>query len=123
VAIITVGAVITFAHHPDYFRSRPALSVLTAADAHFPSTPLEVMTAARIDVAAGRLGASGGVRITDVALDPYTSHGHDGLLQGHRIINDATVEVLVAQALNQARAGADIIITYFAKSFAERHGR
>ena len=47
--------------------------------------------------------------LTDVALDPYTSHGHDGLLQGHRIINDATVEVLVAQALNQARAGADII--------------
>ena len=47
--------------------------------------------------------------LTDVALDPYTSHGHDGLLHGHRILNDASVEVLVAQALNQARAGADII--------------
>ena len=47
--------------------------------------------------------------LTDVALDPYTSHGHDGLLNGHQIINDATVRVLVAQALNQARAGADII--------------
>ena len=47
--------------------------------------------------------------LTDVALDPYTSHGHDGLLNGHRIVNDATVRVLVAQALNQARAGADII--------------
>ena len=47
--------------------------------------------------------------LTDVALDPYTSHGHDGLLQGHRIVNDASVGVLVAQALNQARAGADII--------------
>jgi porphobilinogen synthase len=47
--------------------------------------------------------------ITDVALDPYTSHGHDGILRGERILNDETVFVLVAQALNQARAGADII--------------
>ncbi|MGH6800898.1 MAG: porphobilinogen synthase [Methylocella sp.] len=47
--------------------------------------------------------------ITDVALDPYTSHGHDGILRGEQILNDATVFVLVEQALNQARAGADII--------------
>ena len=47
--------------------------------------------------------------VTDAALDPYTSHGHDGLLHGDEIVNDATVEVLVAQALNQAAAGADII--------------
>ena len=47
--------------------------------------------------------------ITDVALDPYTSHGHDGILQGERILNDETVFVLAEQALNQARAGADII--------------
>ncbi len=47
--------------------------------------------------------------ITDVALDPYTSHGHDGLLEGDDIVNDATVEALVGQALNQARAGADVI--------------
>ncbi len=47
--------------------------------------------------------------ITDVALDPYTSHGHDGLLEGDEIINDATVAALVGQALNQARAGADVI--------------
>jgi porphobilinogen synthase len=47
--------------------------------------------------------------ITDVALDPYTSHGHDGLLEGDEIVNDATVAVLALQALNQARAGADII--------------
>ena len=54
-------------------------------------------------------GANIGV-LTDVALDPYTSHGHDGLLDAqHRIVNDASVEVLVRQALNQARAGADII--------------
>lgn len=47
--------------------------------------------------------------ITDVALDPYTSHGHDGLLEGDRILNDATVEVLVRQALTQAEAGSDVI--------------
>lgn len=44
VAIITIGAVITFAHHPDYFRSRPELGVLTAAGAHFPSTLTEVLS-------------------------------------------------------------------------------
>jgi len=47
--------------------------------------------------------------IADVALDPYTSHGHDGLLQGDEVVNDASVEALVRQALNQARAGADVI--------------
>ena len=47
--------------------------------------------------------------ITDVALDPYTSHGHDGLMAGETIMNDASVAALVRQALNQARAGADVI--------------
>lgn len=47
--------------------------------------------------------------ITDVALDPYTSHGHDGLLEDGHIVNDATVEVLKKQALVQAEAGADVI--------------
>jgi porphobilinogen synthase len=47
--------------------------------------------------------------VTDVALDPYTSHGHDGLLEGERILNDETVAVLVEQSLIQAEAGADII--------------
>jgi len=47
--------------------------------------------------------------ITDVALDPYTSHGHDGLMSGETIMNDASVAALVRQALNQARAGADVI--------------
>src|SRR5262249_22781642 len=45
----------------------------------------------------------------DVALDPYTSHGHDGLMEGSEILNDASVEVLVRQALVQAEAGCDII--------------
>ncbi len=47
--------------------------------------------------------------IVDVALDPYTSHGHDGLLKDGEIVNDATVEQLVLQSLIQAEAGADII--------------
>ncbi|HZJ11512.1 MAG TPA: porphobilinogen synthase [Methyloceanibacter sp.] len=47
--------------------------------------------------------------IADVALDPYTSHGHDGLLVGGEIDNDRTLEVLVDQALVQAEAGCDIL--------------
>ncbi len=47
--------------------------------------------------------------ILDVALDPYTSHGHDGLLVGEEIANDLTLEALVKQSLVQAEAGADVL--------------
>src|SRR5207237_4755953 len=47
--------------------------------------------------------------LCDVALDPYTSHGHDGLIEDGKILNDETVAVLVRQALVQAEAGCDII--------------
>ena len=47
--------------------------------------------------------------ICDVALDPYTTHGHDGLLRDGYIVNDETVEALCKQALNQAQAGCDVI--------------
>ena len=47
--------------------------------------------------------------LCDVALDPFTSHGHDGLVADGRILNDETVAVLVRQALTQAEAGCDII--------------
>ncbi len=47
--------------------------------------------------------------MTDVALDPYNSHGHDGLVQDGVILNDETVEALVRMALAQAEAGADIL--------------
>lgn len=47
--------------------------------------------------------------IADVALDPYTLHGHDGLLENGKILNDETIEILCRQALVQARAGSDII--------------
>ena len=44
-----------------------------------------------------------------VALDPYTSHGHDGLVKKGKVLNDKTVEILINQSLIQARAGCDII--------------
>jgi porphobilinogen synthase len=47
--------------------------------------------------------------ICDVALDPYTSHGHDGLIRNGRVVNDETLEVLCQQAVVQAQAGCDII--------------
>jgi porphobilinogen synthase len=49
------------------------------------------------------------VIVTDVALDPYSSDGHDGIVADGRILNDETVEVLCKQAICQARAGADVI--------------
>ncbi|MHB0952297.1 MAG: porphobilinogen synthase [Allorhizobium sp.] len=47
--------------------------------------------------------------ITDVALDPFTSHGHDGILRGNEIANDETVDQIVRAAILQADAGSDII--------------
>ena len=47
--------------------------------------------------------------ITDVALDPYTSHGHDGLMRDGVILNDESVAIMAEQALMQAEAGADVI--------------
>lgn len=49
------------------------------------------------------------VIMTDVAMDPYSSDGHDGIVENGEIINDATLDVLVRMALAQAEAGADII--------------
>ena len=47
--------------------------------------------------------------MTDVALDPYTSHGHDGILRDKRILNDETIEILIQQSLLQAQMGSDVI--------------
>jgi porphobilinogen synthase len=47
--------------------------------------------------------------ITDVALDPFTSHGHDGILRGNEIVNDETVDLVARAAVMQADAGSDII--------------
>ncbi|MFM2311522.1 MAG: hypothetical protein RLZZ04_798, partial [Cyanobacteriota bacterium] len=47
--------------------------------------------------------------ITDVALDPFSTYGHDGIVRDGKILNDETVEVLVKQAVSQAEAGADLV--------------
>ena len=47
--------------------------------------------------------------MTDVALDPYSSYGHDGIVEDGKIVNDPTVEVLAEMALSHARAGADFV--------------
>jgi porphobilinogen synthase len=47
--------------------------------------------------------------MSDVALDPYTTHGHDGLLKNNYVINDETVDILIKQALLQAEMGCDVI--------------
>lgn len=87
----------------------------------FPNTPADRRTALGEEAAnpdslicrAIRTIKDAGLNLgvlTDVALDPYTDHGHDGVLDERGYVaNDATVERLVAQALNQARAGADIV--------------
>ncbi len=49
------------------------------------------------------------VVMTDVALDPYSSFGHDGIVEGTEIVNDATVEVLAAMSVSHAAAGADFV--------------
>ena len=45
----------------------------------------------------------------DVALDPYTSHGHDGLIKSGYVLNDETIEILVKQSLLQAQMGCDVL--------------
>ena len=45
----------------------------------------------------------------DVALDPYTSHGHDGILKSNKILNDKTIDILIQQSIIQAKAGCDVI--------------
>ena len=78
-----------------------------SADARHALDPDNLMCRA---IAAAKAAAPDVGVLADVALDPYTAHGHDGLLapDGH-VDNDVTLELLVAQALVQARAGADIV--------------
>ena len=60
-------------------------------------------------VRAMKKAAPGVGLMVDVALDPFTDHGHDGVLEGDAIVNDESVKRLVEQALVQAEAGADIV--------------
>jgi porphobilinogen synthase len=72
----------------------------------------EALNPGNLVCSATRAIRGGGFEIgvlCDVALDPYTTHGHDGLVREGEILNDETVEVLVKQALLQVEAGCDII--------------
>ncbi|MDY8109597.1 porphobilinogen synthase [Fulvimarina sp. 2208YS6-2-32] len=81
----------------------PALRDETGSQALNPDN-LVCRTARAIKKAVPEIGI-----MCDAALDPYTSHGHDGLMDGERILNDESVEVLMRQSVIQAEAGADII--------------
>ncbi len=101
-------------------RAEEAAKLGIPAIALFPNTPQEFRTedakeafnAQNLTCRAVRAIKSSVPEIgimCDVALDPYTSHGHDGLVRNGSILNDESVEVLVMQALAQAEAGADIV--------------
>lgn len=82
----------------------PSAKSLDAAEAYNPNGLAQRAVMALKD-AVPELGV-----ITDVALDPFTTHGQDGLIdQSGYVLNDATVEVLVRQALSHAQAGADVV--------------
>jgi len=100
--------------------ARTAATLGIPAIALFPVVPAELKSeggeeAANVENLIGR--AVGAIKIAvpdigvicDVALDPYTTHGHDGILEGGEIHNDKTVGVLCAQAVALAQAGADIV--------------
>ena len=102
-------------------KAREAAALGIPCIALFPNTPNELRTDdAREALNGGNLICQAikaikdavpdiGV-LTDVALDPYTSHGHDGIVDmAGNVINDDTVEILVRQALVQAESGADIV--------------
>jgi porphobilinogen synthase len=98
-----------------------AVALNIPAVALFPVTPAELKTengdealnannlmCTATRAIRDRFGDAIGI-VCDVALDPYTSHGQDGLLREGVIVNDETLHVLAGQAVNQARAGASII--------------
>jgi porphobilinogen synthase len=102
-------------------RAREAVALGIPCIALFPNTPNDLRT----DDAREALNPDNlicrGIRaikdavpdigvLTDVALDPYTSHGHDGIVDDSgRVLNDETVKILIDQALVQAEVGADIV--------------
>ncbi|MDR3528814.1 MAG: porphobilinogen synthase [Rhizomicrobium sp.] len=83
--------------------TNPALKNEDASEAYNPDN-LVCRAVRAIKKAAPGIGV-----LCDVALDPYTSHGHDGLLVDGYVVNDETIEVLIKQTLVQVEAGCDII--------------
>ncbi|MDX2063150.1 MAG: porphobilinogen synthase [Bacteroidia bacterium] len=92
-----IGAVLLFAKVPD------ALKDNTGAEALNPGG-LYPRAIKAIKAAVPEL-----VVMTDIALDPFSSYGHDGIVEGERIVNDATVDVLAQMAVVHAQAGADVV--------------
>jgi porphobilinogen synthase len=100
--------------------AREAVQLGIPAVALFPVTPAELKTADGDEATNPENLACQAIRalkdaapelgiICDVALDPYTSHGQDGIVRDGYVVNDATVERLCEQAVVQARAGCDVI--------------
>jgi porphobilinogen synthase len=96
-AALGIPAIALFPHTPPALKTDDGREAVNGAN-------LVCRTVRAIKAAVPQLGV-----MCDVALDPYTSHGHDGVLHGNDVHNDATVDILVQQALVQADAGCDII--------------
>lgn len=97
-AQLGIGAVAIFPVTPQGSKSADGRHALD------PDNLICRATRAIAERTGGRLGI-----VCDVALDPYTSHGQDGLLRDGYVVNDETVDVLCQQAVNQAAAGASMI--------------
>jgi porphobilinogen synthase len=100
--------------------AREARDLGIPAIALFPNTPEHLKTPDGVEatndgnlvcraIAALKAEVDGIGVMVDVALDPFTTHGHDGVMSGEEILNDETLDVLCRQALVQAQAGCDII--------------
>ncbi len=114
---------------PDYFRLSPDLAVRQAAMLHELGIPavllfVKVPEAKKDNEGTEALNENGLIQtvvkrmkeavpglvlMTDVALDPYSSYGHDGIVRDGEIVNDETVDVLARMAVSHARAGADYV--------------
>ncbi len=114
---------------PDCFRYSPDVLVAEAKEAFARGVPAVALFPALPDSLKDKLGSESThpdgllqrtvlelkealpelVVITDVALDPYSSDGHDGILEEGEILNDETLEVLAAMAVSQAESGADMV--------------
>ena len=96
-AALGIPAVAVFPYVPDELRTADAREALNPDN-------LVCRAVRTIKAAAPSIGV-----ICDVALDPFNSYGHDGLVRDGRVVNDETVEMLAQQAVVQAQAGCDIV--------------
>ena len=92
-----IKSVLLFIKCPDEFKDNAGLEAVN--DSGLMQRAIKAVKEAQPEI----------VVMTDVALDPYSTFGHDGIVEGSEIVNDATVEVRAAMSLSHARAGADIV--------------